>query len=178
MKYVISIFLFVTFFTPRLFAAPHSSIIIPPFMPDTVCPNGFANFNLAGSTFTDSLTINWGDGSPIQTYTVNPNFRSHSFVTTSTVTVVTYEGILTDTARLLLVVIQMPQPKFSFSFNSLACYTQAGVQVTFSDSTTGGSPPFVYQWQFGDGTSDTARNPVHTYTSPGKYIITLKVIHI
>lgn len=30
-----------------------------------------------------------------------------------------------------------------------------------------------YQWDFGDGTTETAESPTHSYTDPGKYIVTL-----
>jgi len=32
-----------------------------------------------------------------------------------------------------------------------------------------------YSWDFGDGTTGYGINPEHTYTSPGKYKVTLKV---
>ncbi len=156
-----------------LYSTPSASIII--HTSDTVCPNGQGVFNLTGTSFTDSLVVDWGDGSPTELHITNPNFRSHIFSATSTVTLIAYEGVLTDTATVVLVVLQLPQPKFGFSYNSLVCYKKAGVQVSFTDSSAGGNPPYSYKWLLGDGTSDTAKNPIHTYLAPGKYIIKLSV---
>jgi glucose/arabinose dehydrogenase/PKD repeat protein/fibronectin type 3 domain-containing protein len=35
--------------------------------------------------------------------------------------------------------------------------------------------PITYAWDFGDGTSSTASDPVHTYTQPGQYVVRLTV---
>ncbi|MBL7726202.1 MAG: PKD domain-containing protein, partial [Dinghuibacter sp.] len=49
---------------------------------------------------------------------------------------------------------------------------QAPLTVTFTNTTTG--PGTVsYQWFFGDGGTSTAANPVHTYTTPGTFTVTL-----
>ena len=49
----------------------------------------------------------------------------------------------------------------------------APLAVSFSDSSTGG--PTSWSWDFGDGGSSTAQNPVHTYAAPGTYTVTLTV---
>ncbi len=47
-------------------------------------------------------------------------------------------------------------------------HTQSGNTVTFTYS----SPIFSsYSWLFGDGVSDTSFAPVHTYTSPGNFVV-------
>ena len=38
--------------------------------------------------------------------------------------------------------------------------------------------PFFFSYDFGDGTSATGPNPVHTYTRPGVYDITLTVMEL
>jgi hypothetical protein len=48
--------------------------------------------------------------------------------------------------------------------------TVDGNQVTFKTVTTGIS---AYRWDFGDGSSSTDGNPVHTYAGKGKYVTTL-----
>ncbi|HEX5003425.1 MAG TPA: PKD domain-containing protein [Bacteroidia bacterium] len=43
-------------------------------------------------------------------------------------------------------------------------------QVSFQDSSISA---FNWLWNFGDGTSSSSQNPVHVYTTPGSYVITL-----
>lgn len=43
---------------------------------------------------------------------------------------------------------------------------------TFTDNSIGADE---WNWDFGDGTTSTQQNPVHTYSSPGTYTITLLV---
>ena len=47
-----------------------------------------------------------------------------------------------------------------------------------ADTTVVGSPATVpgrYFWQFGDGTTDTVKDPVHIYRTQGVYVVRLKV---
>ncbi len=48
-----------------------------------------------------------------------------------------------------------------------------GMTVSFHDQSTGDIR--AWRWDFGDGKSSEDRNPVHTYTSPGRYSIRLRV---
>jgi len=45
------------------------------------------------------------------------------------------------------------------------------LSVTFTDKST--NSPTSWKWNFGDGTSSTARNPTHKYSAEGKYTVTL-----
>jgi len=49
----------------------------------------------------------------------------------------------------------------------------APLTVTFSDSSTG--DVLTYLWDFGDGDTDTIRNPIHAYTASGTYTVNLTV---
>ena len=52
-------------------------------------------------------------------------------------------------------------------------YSQVGNTVTFADSSLGNSTHWY--WQFGDATSSTLKNPVHTYNYNGIYNISLTI---
>ncbi len=50
------------------------------------------------------------------------------------------------------------------------------LEITFTDlSKDGGQPITNWRWDFGDGTTSTAINPVHTYTERGTYTVSLIV---
>jgi len=50
-------------------------------------------------------------------------------------------------------------------------YTVNGKTVAFRDTSTGS--PTAWIWTFGDGTTDSTRNPSHTYANTGTYTVTL-----
>jgi subtilisin family serine protease len=61
-----------------------------------------------------------------------------------------------------------PVASFAVACTDLAC------ALTDQSSDSDGSLS-SWQWDFGDGTSDTARNPSHTYGADGTYRVTLTV---
>jgi gliding motility-associated-like protein len=46
--------------------------------------------------------------------------------------------------------------------------------IQFRDSSSSNDAPGAYYWDFGDGSTSTAENPLHTYTTPGSY----GVVHV
>lgn len=49
----------------------------------------------------------------------------------------------------------------------------APLAVQFTDASSSAAPLTSWLWNFGDGTTSTERNPLHTYASPGPYSVTL-----
>ncbi|GAG77812.1 unnamed protein product, partial [marine sediment metagenome] len=47
--------------------------------------------------------------------------------------------------------------------------------MNFTASASGGTSPYSFSWDFGDGGSSSAQNPSHTYTNAGTYNVTLTV---
>jgi len=51
----------------------------------------------------------------------------------------------------------------------------SGISVNFTASVTGGTPPYTYHWNFGDGGQSDAPNPTHTYATDGTYHVSVTV---
>ncbi len=51
-----------------------------------------------------------------------------------------------------------------------------GAPLVFTGNVSGGKPPYVWKWDFGDGTNSTEQNPVHIYDESGTYSVNLTVI--
>jgi len=45
----------------------------------------------------------------------------------------------------------------------------APLTVTFAASASGGTPPYVFLWDFGDGSTSSVQNPAHAYASARSY---------
>lgn len=61
-------------------------------------------------------------------------------------------------------------PFADFVANKRLIYT--GKSINFSDASTQSSSWF---WNFGDGNTSTTKNPVHTYSTPGLFTVTLTI---
>ncbi len=67
-------------------------------------------------------------------------------------------------------------PSVNFSASSLSgCYP---LPVQFTNASTAGSGTITsYLWDFGDGNSSAADNPIHIYTAAGTYNVSLQVFN-
>jgi len=71
----------------------------------------------------------------------------------------------------ITVLAPIKSPFAAFSASPISGY--APLKVAFTDKSTGA--PTSWNWNFGDGTSSTVKNTVHTYNKEGKYTVTLTV---
>src|SRR5439155_1421695 len=85
---------------------------------------------------------------------------------------------VTDSASATVVLSQtvnVAGPSISVSFTAGANPT-VGSPVTFTATVTGGTSPYTFSWDFGDGSLSGTGNPVtHTYDSSGAKTVTLGV---
>jgi PKD repeat protein len=51
----------------------------------------------------------------------------------------------------------------------------APLSVGFTGTASGGTSPYSYAWNFGDGQTSTEKNPEHSFSNAGSYTVTLKV---
>jgi gliding motility-associated-like protein len=59
-----------------------------------------------------------------------------------------------------------------FSMPSIVC---TNVEINFENRSKSVSDTAHYLWDFGDGVTDTAQNPIHVYLNPGSYDVTLTI---
>lgn len=134
-------------------------------MPDSACVNQqvvFQNASAPGAVFT---LWDFGDGtqsadlSPVKTYTATNNY---------TVKLVKKYA---DCADSVTRVIRIVRPAADFTAtNNTGC--GAPLTVSFQNLTSNVTSS---RWDFGDGNTSTAANPVHEYQKPGNYNVTLTV---
>ncbi len=133
--------------------------------PTVVCtgqPITFTNTSVPSAT-----TANWnfGDGntstgiSPVYTYTAAGTYT----VALSSADANSCSGNSTG----IVTVNQTPVAAFSAD-TMVACSTP--FPVTFTNTSTGAT---TYSWNFGDGNNSASTNPLHVYTAPGTYTVTL-----
>ena len=58
-------------------------------------------------------------------------------------------------------------------FGQLPLTGKVSLQIQFTDKSTG--VPTSWSWDFGDKSTSTDKNPVHTYSKAGKYTVSLTV---
>lgn len=148
----------------------------PRFYTTTVCqgqPTIFSDSSTIDKGYIANHTWNFGDDS--KTVESTDNTISHVYAESGTysptmkVTSGT-GGSSTTTAKAVVLV----KPKASFQANPGVVEIQNPV-VQFANKSKEYSTLY---WDFGDGTSDTVRNPKHTYTDTGTYIVKLGVTNI
>jgi PKD repeat protein len=136
------------------------------FNAGSVCLGEPVQFNNTSAGATSYLW-DFGDGSatsslqnPTHTYTVGNTY---------TILLIASDGICSDTVSQTVTV--NPPPNVSFTANvTSGCDS---LTVTFTNSTTGATS---YTWDFGDGFGSGDVNPVHTFSTPGIYSVTLNGI--
>jgi PKD repeat protein len=74
----------------------------------------------------------------------------------------------------VIAVNQVTQEPLVAKFTALPVTGTAPLTVIFTDQSTGN--PGFFNYDFGDGTNSTDKNPVHTYRFPGVYDVTMSIL--
>ena len=113
------------------------------------------------STNAQSYSWNFGNG---KTSTQKDPTITYTSAGTYSVSLVASNGDKTDTYRQSVIVSEI-QPVASFSYK-----TEHPLKVVLTNNSSNATS---YQWNFGDGTTSTEKNPTHRYNGKGVYKITL-----
>ncbi len=142
----------------------------------TGCTGLAAVFNDLSTTDGINPIVKWiwdyGDSTPVQTYTTGPftHFYSKQGIYTVKLKVVDASGCYDSVSRVNLITIAYPSAAFT-TIDSLSC---PGSPIQFVNNSKGYG--LTYSWSFGDGSGAIAQvNPTHLYAK-GTYDVTLKVV--
>jgi len=126
----------------------------------------------------ESYAWDFGDGNI--TVTSSPSIV-HTYVQNGTYTVsLTVNGtrageIVVDTeAKVNYIEVYDTEPTADFYAEPTSGLKP--LTVSFYDNSTSYDGIVAWEWDFGDGTNSTERNPTHTYTEAGTYTVKLTVI--
>jgi gliding motility-associated-like protein len=134
--------------------------------PDSVCTNTIASFTNTSSPAPASAFWTFGDGGT--STLINP---THVYTAPGTYTVHLYNTYAncTDSAIRTIVAKTLPVANFTAPITTKC---EPNLTVNFQDLSTGA---VGWAWNFGDGSTSTLQNPVHTYTNYGSYSVSLVV---
>jgi PKD repeat protein len=136
--------------------------------------SGDANFyQFTSITMADSSAkYKWHFGTTDSSAAENPQYRFPGNGTYSvSLTVSTSQQCSSTVTKVIRIESQQLcdyTPSFSYMVDTIG-----NGRVIFSNSTRADAA--TYSWDFGDGSVDTVKNPVHQYRSPGYYRVCLRV---
>ncbi|MDX5319667.1 MAG: PKD domain-containing protein [Bacteroidota bacterium] len=149
-----------------VFVAPRP---VTAFAATTACEGDAIQFTNNTTLSSGSIEYSWDFGDGSSSVLINP---AHTYAThgqyTVTLTATSNYGY-SDVAVVNVTVIENPTAEFGYTN---VC---EGAANPFVDGSIipAGTPS--YEWNFGDGNMGTGANPSHQYTTPGVYVVSMKV---
>lgn len=127
-----------------------------------------------GGTSPYTVSWNFGDGSTGTGATVVHAFASAQlFMVTETVR--DSSSPSRSAASSNIVNVLATPPSLSTSFTFLPSLPTANMPATFKALTRGGTAPYTYLWDFGDGSTGVGSSASHVYSGSGSYAVSLQV---
>ncbi|MEL7529791.1 MAG: PKD domain-containing protein [Bacteroidota bacterium] len=156
-----------------LFILPFSSFSQNGFTPDITqgCSPIQVNFTPTVPGATDYY---WQFGNGSFSNLANPGviYLNPGIFTVSLTVTLGNGSTQTFTQANLIEVFANPQADFSSNLSNIC----TGQDIAFTDLSSPGSAPIVnWLWDFGDGTTSSLQNPVHTYAFAGSFTVSLVV---
>lgn len=159
-------------FTAWRLSPPNGSFT---FTPTNPMVGDVVNFTATGSNGVAPYSFGWnfGDGS---TGTGRSVLHTYATKGTFTATVsLTDSETPPQTARLSKTITVNPVA-LTVAFTVTPSSPTIGQSVRFTGIVSGGSSPYTFSWNFGDGSIDEGSTVSHTYTSSGRYVANMTVV--
>src|SRR2546426_537952 len=129
--------------------------------------------SVTGGVAPDSYGWEFGGGSksnaanPGHIYVTGGNFTAWLNATDNAGTSVQSAVLFVNVAPAVVNLTVTPPTRF--------VEDSTGISVNFTASVTGGTPPYTYHWDFGDGGQSDAPKPTHAYSTTGDYRVHVNV---
>ena len=151
---------------------PTAGFNIPAAGTCSMAPALFNDMSTTDGTHAISTwTWNFGDGNTV-VFTAPPFIHQYNTagVYDIRLKVTDSQGCVDSIFRQAAIMISKPVAAFTTA-DTVSC---PGKPVTFSNASSG--PSITYQWNFGDATTSTDKDPVHQYNNDGVYAVKLVVV--
>ena len=127
-----------------------------------------------------SYSWNFGDGSTGSGRSVTHVYSQGSFSMKVLLTVTDSASPHASQTTLHYLIVHSAPATLAASFTSTSQTGQSSTVVVgqwmrFDATASGGTSPYSYSWNFGDGTTSTGLEVFHTYTSPGTLTVALTI---
>jgi gliding motility-associated-like protein len=148
-------------------------VVVYPLPVGVININGNNQFICDGSYVeligSGGSTYQWNYNGSAISGAVNPVYRATREGSYS-LSVVSPQGCRSSTPAIVFSVLKKPDAAFRAPVGCV------GNQFSFTNqSATSTSGPVKYLWQFGNGSTSNARDPIYTYVAPGTYNVVLRV---
>ncbi|MEL6132351.1 MAG: PKD domain-containing protein, partial [Bacteroidota bacterium] len=134
---------------------------------------GFLDQTLPGSGNLASWSWTFGDGNGSPTQFPTHTYTSDGLYDVDLV-VVDVNGCTDAISKQEYIRLTRPTADFLASANQIC----PGTNMSFLDKSIPDTTIVGWLWEFGDGVTSTDQNPVHIYTTPGQYTISLTVTNV
>ena len=147
--------------------------LLNPEIPDQeiACFDNHAFGFSAGGSFSPNASFEWSfpGGTPATSTDQNPDGITYPDIGEKTVTLTVSDNGCVRSAENTVELHPNPIAAFN-AFPEKGC---APLNVSFANESISESTNLKYEWDFGDGSTSLAPNPVHEFTQPGIYSISL-----
>ena len=151
---------------PPSLTASFTKSLSNPIVGQTVSFTGSAS----GGTSPYSYAWNFGDSAAGSGSSASHVYQAAGAYTV-VLTVTDAKGLVAN-ANSTVTVTSPLSASFTYSPSNPAALSN----VQFTASATGGTSPYSYTWDFGDGTTNSGASVGHSYLLPGTYTVTLTVV--
>jgi len=141
--------------------------------PSTVEAGEWMGFDASASGGTSPYTYSWnfGDGTTASGLEVYHTYPVPGTFTTVLTVKDSSAQQQTATAQESITVTAVPTA-LTTSFSYSPSSPMPGQSITFTGTSTGGTPPYNSYWTFGDGSILTGSSATHSFSSAGTYTVT------